>query len=249
MTAKQIVLPQIDPSIVQREIEDFLIELKNNGLNSLPGTAAEILDDEIREIICPDKLKTRQWIEVIETAHTLGIPTTSTIMFGHVDGPVNWARHLAAIRDLQVNTGGITEFVPLPFVAEKTPVYRKGIARNGPTLREAVLMHAIPRLVFQDLIPNIQVSWVKMGALGASLCLQAGANDLGGTLMNESISTAAGATHAQEMTRADMQGIASRAGKNLIQRNTLYEQIKSPAIPDTPDTRPLNDYQELHAEI
>ncbi len=227
-------------------IEDFLIELKNNGLNSLPGTAAEILDDEIREIICPDKLKTRQWIEVIETAHTLGIPTTSTIMFGHVDGPVNWARHLAAIRDLQVNTGGITEFVPLPFVAEKTPVYRKGIARNGPTLREAVLMHAVARLVFQELIPNIQTSWVKMGALGAGVCLQAGANDLGGTLMNESISTAAGANHAQEMTCDDLQTIANGAGRNLVQRNTLYEHFKST---ETPVSHPLNESQELRVGV
>ena len=143
-------------------------------------------------------------------------------MFGHVDGPVNWARHLLAIRGLQCNTGGITEFVPLPFVAEMAPMYRKGLSRRGPTFRESILMHAISRLVLHPYIRNIQASWVKMGAEGSAACLQAGANDLGGTLMNESISTAAGANHAQEMSVNDFQVIAHSQGRVLVQRNTLY---------------------------
>jgi FO synthase len=206
-------------------IEKFLLVLVNSGLNSLPGTAAEILDDEIRKVICPDKLTTQQWLSVMQTAHSLGIRSTSTIMFGHVDGPRNWARHLLAIRHLQRQTGGFTEFVPLPFVAEMAPIYRRGRARSGPTFREAILMHAVARLVLHPYITNIQTSWVKMGAEGAAACLQAGANDLGGTLMNESISTAAGANHAQGMTPLDFNLIASSVNRELAQRNTIYEPV------------------------
>ena len=212
-------------------VEDFLRELKLNGLNTLPGTAAEILDDEIRESICPDKLNTRQWLDVVETGHSLGIRSTSTIMFGHVDGPLNWARHLLALRALQRNTGGITEFVPLPFVADKTPLYRKGRARRGPTFREALLMHAVARLVLHPHITNIQTSWVKMGAAGAAACLRAGANDLGGTLMNESISRAAGADHAQQMSPKELISIAAGLGREARQRNTLYDWIGSRRSP------------------
>ena len=180
----------------------YLAELKQAGLGTLPGTAAEILDDEVRQVLCPDKLNTAQWLEVMRTAHSLGLQSTATIMFGHVDGPINWARHLLRVRDQQVETGGFTEFVPLPFVHMEAPIYRKGRARMGPTFREVLLMHAIARLVLHPHITNIQASWVKLGMDGMKACLDAGVNDLGGTLMNESISRAAGASHGQEFTVA-----------------------------------------------
>jgi len=161
------------------DVDAFLRELAAAGLGSLPGTAAEILDDEVRAVLCPDKLTTAQWLEVVAAAHAVGLPTTATIMFGHVDRPLHWARHLLRIRDLQASTRGFTEFVPLPFVAMEAPIYRRGAARAGPTFREAVLMHAVARLALHPLITNIQVSWVKMGPEGARACLAAGANDLG----------------------------------------------------------------------
>ena len=176
----------------------------------MPGTAAEILDDEIRAIICPDKINTAQWVAVARAAHALGLRTTSTIMYGHVESPLNWARHLLVLRDLQAETGGFTEFVPLPFVHMEAPMYLRGMARKGPTLREAVLMHAVSRLVLHPLIANIQTSWVKMGPEGAALCLNAGANDLGGTLMNESISRAAGTQHGQEFPPEAMEALITR---------------------------------------
>ncbi|MGD9983558.1 MAG: 5-amino-6-(D-ribitylamino)uracil--L-tyrosine 4-hydroxyphenyl transferase CofH [Porticoccaceae bacterium] len=200
----------------------YLARLKEAGLATLPGTAAEILDDEVRAVICPDKVNTREWLEVMETAHGLGLRSTATIMFGHLDRPEHWARHLLRIRDLQTRTGGFTEFVPLPFVHMEAPVYRRGGARRGPTLREAVLMHAVARLVLHPVITNIQTSWVKMGIEGAKACLQAGANDLGGTLMNESISRAAGAKHGQEMTAASMERLIRELGRVPRQRTTLY---------------------------
>ena len=203
-------------------VEEFLQRLKAAGLNSLPGTAAEILDDEVRDIICPDKLKTREWLEVLETAHSVGIRTTSTIMFGHVDRPEHWARHLLHLRDLQARTGGITEFVPLPFVPMEAPIFRRGKSRRGPTYREAVLMHAIARLVLHPHITNIQASWVKMGEAGVLACLQAGTNDMGGTLMNESISRAAGASHGQEMTPEKMNALIDSIGRPVRRRTTFY---------------------------
>ncbi len=177
----------------------YLERLRDAGLSTLPGTAAEILDDDIRDIICPDKLRTDEWLNVIGTAHAVGLRTTSTIMFGHVEQPVHWARHLLRLRALQERTGGITEFVPLGYVHMEAPLWRKGRTRSGPTFREALLMHAVPRLVLHPLIKNIQASWVKMGGEGAAVCLDAGANDLGGTLMNESITRAAGGVHGQEL--------------------------------------------------
>lgn len=204
-------------------VEQFLRMLRDAGLGSLPGTAAEILDERVRPILCPDKLDTNQWLDVIETAHTVGLRTTSTIMFGHVDGPGHWARHLLALRALQLRTGGITEFVPLPFVHDEAPLYHSGIARAGPTAREALLMHAVARLVLHPVIPNIQVSWVKLGADGARQCLEAGANDLGGTLMNESISSAAGASHGQEMSIAAMDTLLASMGRTSRLRTTLYD--------------------------
>jgi FO synthase len=203
-------------------VAEYLAELKAAGLSSLPGTAAEILDDEVRAIICPDKINTGQWLQVMEAAHGVGLRSTATIMFGHVERPEHWARHLLRVRDLQERTAGFTEFVPLPFVATEAPIYLKGRARPGPTYREAVLMHAVARLVLHPHIANIQTSWVKMGREGAAACLQAGANDIGGTLMNESITRAAGATHGQEMPPDAMNDLIRSIGRAPRQRTTLY---------------------------
>jgi len=206
-------------------LSEFLVRLKQAGLSTLPGTAAEILDDEIRAIICPDKIDTQQWVDVVRAAHALGLRTTATIMYGHVEGPLNWARHLLVLRDLQAETGGFTEFVPLPFVHMEAPMYLRGLARKGPTLREAILMHAVARLALHPLITNIQTSWVKMGPEGAAMCLNAGANDLGGTLMNESISRAAGTQHGQEFAPAEMEGLIGSLGRVAVQRDTLYRPV------------------------
>jgi FO synthase len=203
-------------------LEVYLERLRDAGLSTLPGTAAEILDDDIRDIICPDKLRSDEWLNVIATAHEVGLRTTATIMYGHVEQPAHWARHLHRLRTLQERTGGITEFVPLGFVHMEAPLWRKGRARSGPSFREAVLMHAVPRLVLNPLIKNIQTSWVKMGADGAAVCLRAGANDLGGTLMNESITRAAGGVHGQELGAVELRSLAHRIGRPARQRTTLY---------------------------
>jgi FO synthase len=205
-----------------RTVPDFLCELKDAGLSSLPGTAAEILDDEIRAVICPDKIKTAEWFEVMAAAHAAGLRSTVTVMYGHVEGYRHWARHLLRIRQLQARTHGFTEFVPLPFVPMETPIYLKGRARRGTTWREAVLMHAVARLALNPVITNIQTSWVKMGAEGAAFCLGAGANDMGGTLMNESITRAAGAVHGQEMAPDAMEALIRGLGRTPRQRTTLY---------------------------
>ncbi len=203
-------------------LEAFLIRLKEAGLGTLPGTAAEVLDDRVRATLCPDKINTAQWLEVMETAHKVGYRTTSTVMYGHIDGPENWANHLVNLRDLQKRTGGFTEFVPLPFVHMEAPIYLKGRARKGPTFREAVLMHAVARLALHPHITNIQVSWVKMGPEGVKACLNAGCNDLGGTLMNESITRAAGTEHGQELPPAEMDAIIRSIGREPRQRSTPY---------------------------
>ncbi len=203
-------------------VREFLSRLMDAGLNSLPGTAAEILDDEVRRVICPDKVTTDEWLKVMQTAHELGLRSTATIMFGHVEQPQHWARHLLRVRALQEKTGGFTEFIPLPFVHMGAPVYQQGRARKGPTSREAILMHAVARLVLHPVIQNIQVSWVKMGEEGVAACLAAGVNDLGGTLMNESISRAAGTQHGQEMPPARMEALICAAGRVPQQRTTLY---------------------------
>ena len=208
-------------------VADYLISLKEAGLGSLPGTAAEILDDEVRAILCADKLSTNEWLAVISTAHEVGLRTTATIMHGHLERPVHHARHLLRIRDQQEKTGGFTEFVPLPFVHMEAPIYLKGIARKGPTFRETVLIHAAARLALNPVIPNIQTSWVKLGTAGAETCLKAGVNDLGGTLMNESISRAAGAAHGQELAPADIRALARKLGRTPRQRGTLYEDVSS----------------------
>ncbi len=203
-------------------IQDFLVKLRDSGLGTLPGTAAEILDDEIREIICPDKLSTRKWLSIMRDAHQAGFRTTATIMFGHVEKTRHVARHLLRIRDLQQETGGFTEFVPLPFVHMEAPIYLKGKARKGPTFREAVLIHAVSRIVLNPFIKNIQTSWVKMGPSGVKASLDAGANDLGGTLMNESITRAAGTVHGQEMLPETMEQLIDKLGRKPRQRDTLY---------------------------
>ncbi|GAA0325628.1 bifunctional FO biosynthesis protein CofGH [Sphingomonas oligophenolica] len=209
-------------------VNDYLRRLRDAGLGSLPGTAAEILDDEVRAQICPDKLTTQQWLDVIRAAHEAGLPTTATIMFGHLDQPKHWARHLTAIRRLQLDTGGFTEFVPLPFVHMEAPLFRRGRARKGPTWRETILMHAVSRLVLHGAIASIQCSWVKLGIDGAAACLGAGVNDLGGVLMNESISRAAGAAHGQEISVDDLGAAATAAGRTLRRRTTLYRLIDGP---------------------
>jgi FO synthase len=203
----------------------FLTELKAAGLGTLPGTAAEILDDEVRRIICPDKITTQQWLDVVETAHAVGLRTTATIMYGHVERLEHWARHLLRLRALQTRTGGVTEFVPLPFVPMETPIYLHGRARSGPTYREAILMHAVARLALHPHVTNIQTSWVKMGPEGVKACLRAGANDLGGTLMNESITRAAGAVHGEELPPAEMEALIASIGRIPAQRTTLYEDV------------------------
>jgi FO synthase len=203
-------------------LRDYLERLRDNGLASLPGTAAEVLDDEVRRIICPDKVTTDQWLEVHDTAHRLGLHSNNTIMFGHVDGPVNWARHLLRVREQQQRTGGFTEFIPLPFVHMEAPIYLKGLARRGPTFGEVLLMHAVGRLALHPWITNVQVSWVKAGPDGVKAALAAGANDVGGTLMNESISRAAGAGYGQEMPPERMEEMIRAAGRTPRQRTTLY---------------------------
>ena len=211
-------------------VEAFLTRLKEAGLNTLPGTAAEILDDEIRKELCPDKLSANQWFEVMETAHRVGFKTTATIMYGHIDGPINWGRHLKRLRDLQDRTGGFTEFVPLPFVHIEAPIYLKGKARKGPTFRESLLMHAVARLALHPVVPNIQASWVKMGPLGVAQCLNAGVNDLGGTLMNESITRAAGASFGEELPPAQMEALISGANRMPKQRSTTYGRPPAPQV-------------------
>ena len=212
----------------------FLAALRDAGLGSLPGTAAEVLDDDVRSVLCPDKINTQEWVDIIRTAHSVGLNTTSTIMFGHIDTTASWARHLLVLRDLAADSssslrsphsppvGKITEFVPLPFVHKYAPMFKKGISRAGPTLRECFLMHAVARLVLHPHITNIQASWVKMGPSWAAALLGAGCNDMGGTLMNESITRAAGAAHGQEIGPREMEELIQGAGRLAVQRTTGY---------------------------
>jgi len=211
-------------------LEAFLRQLKAAGLGTLPGTAAEVLHDEVRETLCPDKLSSGQWLEVMDTAHRVGFRTTATIMYGHIDRPRHWARHLTSIRNLQARTGGFTEFVPLPFVHMEAPLYLKGQARRGPTFRESLLMHAVARLALHPLVTNIQASWVKLGPRGVRASLEAGVNDLGGTLMNESITRAAGATFGEELSPEQMEALISGAGRTPTQRSTSYGEPPAPQV-------------------
>ncbi len=210
-------------------LEAYLTLLKDAGLRTLPGTAAEILDDEVRAILCPDKVNTEQWLEAHETAHKIGLNSNITIMFGAIEEPSSWAKHLIVTRDLQDRTGGFTEFVPLPFVHMATPMYLQGKSRRGPTFRETLLMHAIGRIAYHGVIDNIQVSWVKLGEVGVRQILRAGANDMGGTLMDENISRAAGASHGQGLKREDFEAILAPLHRPLAQRTTLYGRVSSPS--------------------
>jgi FO synthase len=203
-------------------LSSYLGRLRDVGLGSLPGTAAEILDDEVRAVLCPDKITTEEWLDAHETAHGVGLRSNVTIMFGAVEQPVHWARHLVRTRDLQRRTGGFTEFVPLPFVHMAAPIYLQRRARRGPTFRETVLVHAVGRIAYAGLIDNVQASWVKVGADGARQLLQAGVNDLGGTLMDENISRAAGAAHGQGMEPDDFAALVAPLGRPLARRTTLY---------------------------
>jgi FO synthase len=212
-------------------LADYLRRLMDAGLRTLPGTAAEILDDEVRAILCPDKITTDEWLDAHRTAHGVGLRSNVTMMFGAVESPRSWAKHLVVTRDLQKETGGFTEFVGLPFVHMASPIYLQHKARRGPTFREAVLVHAVARLAYGALIPNVQASWVKLGSDGARQLLLAGANDLGGTLMDENISRAAGATHGQGMDAEGFHAIVDPIGRPLAQRTTLYGAV--PALAAT----------------
>jgi FO synthase len=216
-------------------LQEYLTKLRDAGLGSLPGTAAEILDDDVRRIICPDKVTTDQWLEVHDTAHRLGLGSNVTMMFGHVDGPRNWGRHLLRAREQQRCSGGFTEFVPLPFVHMEAPMWLRGRARSGPTFGETLLVHAVARLALHPWIENVQVSWVKLGPEGVAAALRAGVNDLGGTLMNESISRSAGAGHGQELSPERMEDLIRRAGRSPRQRTTSYG--------DAPEERRLASFR------
>lgn len=204
----------------------YLTRLHEAGLRSLPGTAAEILDDEVRAVLCPDKITTAEWLEAHRVAHSVGLRSNVTMMFGAIEQPVHWARHLLRARELQAQTGGFTEFVGLPFVHMATPMYLKRAARRGPTWREVLLVHAVARIALHGLIDHVQASWVKLGASGARQLLQAGVDDLGGTLMDENISRAAGASHGQGLEEAGFRAIVEPLGRPLAQRSTLYEPVK-----------------------
>ena len=206
---------------------DYLSDLKECGLGSMPGTAAEILDTEVRQKLTKNKLSAERWVEIIRTAHQVGIPTTATIMYGHVDAPRHWAAHIALLRDIQRETGGFTELVPLSFVHTESPLYTQNPneVRPGPTHDEVSLMHAVSRIMLYGFIDNIQVSWTKLGAERARQMLQRGVNDLGGTLMNESISRSAGSKHGQEITAKELCDLIRSAGRVPVRRNTVYETV------------------------
>ena len=209
-------------------LADYLVLLRDAGLRTIPGTAAEILDDEVRAVLCPDKINTEEWLEAHRAAHSVGLNSNVTIMFGAVEQPRSWARHLVRTRELQQETGGFTEFVPLPFVHMATPIYIRKKSRRGPTFRETLLMHAVGRIAYRGAIDNIQLSWVKLGASGARQLLRAGVNDLGGTLIDENISRAAGASHGQMMDADDFRALVTPLGRTLAQRTTLYGRVSHP---------------------
>jgi len=229
----------------RQSYRDFLADLRDCGLGSMPGTAAEILDTEVRKVLTKNKLSAERWVEIIRTAHDVGIPTTATIMYGHVDGPEHWAAHIALLRDIQRDTGGFTELVPLSFVHTESPLFTRNpdTVRPGPTVDEVDLMHAVSRIMLHGFIDNIQVSWTKLGAERAQQMLSRGVNDLGGTLMNESISRSAGSTHGQEITAQELCQMIRAAGRVPVRRNTIYEVID---VYDDHDPAPLAPLVDRH---
>ena len=210
-------------------LRDYLTRLHDAGLGSLPGTAAEVLDDDVRLHLCPDKIRTAQWAEVHITAHEVGLRSNNTLMFGHIDHPRSWANHVEVARQIQRRTGGFTEFVPLPFVHMASPIHLMGKARPGPTWDEVVLVHAVGRLAFDGLIHNIQASWVKLGLEGGARLLNAGCNDFGGTLMDENISRASGASHGTLATPEEFEAVIRAAGRVPARRSTTYAILEEPA--------------------
>ncbi len=220
-------------------LKDYLQMLRDNGLDTLPGTAAEILDDDVRFVLSRNKLSTEQWKQVIRTAHQCGIRTTSTLMYGHVETPEHWVNQLLLLREIQQQTGGFTEFVPLGFVHQNTLLFHQGIARSGPTLAEHLKIHALARVLLAGAINNIQVSWVKLNRDLSQLCLHAGANDYGGTLMEENISREAGATAGQYTSPEDFQALILEAGRIPAERNTVYSRISLKLQPEVPTAEQL----------
>jgi CofH subfamily radical SAM domain protein len=207
-------------------LRDYLLMLRDNGLDTLPGTAAEILDDEVRHVLSRNKLSANDWQEVIRTAHSCGIRSTSTLMYGHLETPEHWVKQMLLFRGIQSETGGFTEFVPLGFIHNNTILFQQGLSRPGPTLAEHLKIHALARLIFAGSINNIQVSWVKLDRNLSQLCLQAGANDYGGTLMEENISREAGATAGQYTSPEDFQAMIREIGRIPAERNTTYSRMK-----------------------
>lgn len=221
-------------------VRDWLVEAKRAGVGSLPGTAAEILDDDVRWILTRGKLPTTAWVEVVATAHAVGLPTSSTMMYGHVDTPAHWVAHLRTLAGIQERSlaGGaaaFTEFVALPFVHHSAPIYLAGVARPGPTMRDNLVVHALARLLLHGLVPNVQTSWVKLGPDGTRAMLRAGANDVGGTLMEETISRMAGSQHGSAMTVAELESLASSIGRTPRRRTTTYGSVPS----QLDDARPV----------
>jgi FO synthase len=219
-------------------LSDHLLSLKDAGLGSIPGTAAEILDDSVRGDLSPNKLNVQRWVEIIRAAHGIGIPSTSTMMYGHTETPEHWVRHMLLLRDIQKDTGGFTEFVPLGFIHTQTRLFRKGHARAGATLDEDLIVHALARLMLNDTIPNIQVSWVKLGFPGSLACLQAGANDFSGTLMEESISKAAGADYGESVLPGELRSLIRTIGRVPAERTTLYDIRRLYSEPDAQERLP-----------
>ena len=228
-------------------VREFLTRLRDAGLGTLPGTAAEILDDRVRLHLCPDKVRTSEWAEVMITAHELGLRATTTIMFGHIDGPRAWANHLEVLRQIQRRTGGFTEFVPLPFVHMASPIFLQGRARPGPTWDEVVLVHAVGRIALDGLIDNIQASWVKLGLDGGARLLGAGCNDLGGTLMDENISRASGASHGQLASPEELEAAIRSAGRVPARRNTVYDLLETRGLGRRPPPRRLRRLRSWRA--
>lgn len=237
------------------ELPDYLLMLREAGLGSIPGTAAEILNDDVRASLSPNKLKVRQWIEIIRAAHALGIPTTSTMMYGHTETPEHWVRHLLLLRDIQKDTGGFTEFVPLGFIHFQTRLFQIGHARPGSSLREDLIVHSLARVLLDRYIPNIQVSWVKLGFDGSLACLEAGANDFSGTLMEESISKSAGATFGEYVSPGEFRALIRSIGRIPAERNTTYRRQRVFERPDADERLPLGRMQppaavhEPHARV